>query len=51
MRMARGIMWAGRGLRCSLTFLGALYSDARLAAFARAYQEATGFHLVHPKMD
>lgn len=35
----------------SLTFLGGLYTDARLAAFARAYQEATGFHRLHPKLD
>ncbi len=35
----------------SLTFLGALYSDARLAAFAKAYQDATGFHLQHPRLD
>jgi len=34
----------------SLTFLGALYSDARLAAFARAYQEATAFHKLHPTL-
>jgi Asp-tRNA(Asn)/Glu-tRNA(Gln) amidotransferase A subunit family amidase len=41
----------GPGTPVSLTFLGGLYSDARLAAFARAYQEATGFHSMHPKMD
>jgi Asp-tRNA(Asn)/Glu-tRNA(Gln) amidotransferase A subunit family amidase len=40
----------GPGTPVSLTFLGGLYSDARLAAFARAYQEATGFHLVRPKL-
>ena len=40
----------GPGTPVSLTFLGGLYSDARLAAFARAYQEATGFHRMHPKM-
>jgi Asp-tRNA(Asn)/Glu-tRNA(Gln) amidotransferase A subunit family amidase len=40
----------GPGTPVSLTFLGALYSDARLAAFARAYQEATGFHRVYPKL-
>jgi Asp-tRNA(Asn)/Glu-tRNA(Gln) amidotransferase A subunit family amidase len=40
----------GPGTPVSLTFLGALYSDARLAAFARAYQEETGFHLMRPKM-
>jgi Asp-tRNA(Asn)/Glu-tRNA(Gln) amidotransferase A subunit family amidase len=41
----------GPGTPVSLTFLGALYSDARVAAFARAYQEATGFHRLHPKLD
>ncbi|RZU41021.1 Asp-tRNA(Asn)/Glu-tRNA(Gln) amidotransferase A subunit family amidase [Edaphobacter modestus] len=41
----------GPGTPVSLTFLGALYSDARLAAFARAYQESTGFHRLHPKLD
>jgi Asp-tRNA(Asn)/Glu-tRNA(Gln) amidotransferase A subunit family amidase len=40
----------GPGTPLSLTFLGGLYSDARLAAFARAYQEATGFHRLHPKL-
>ena len=40
----------GPGTPVSLTFLGALYSDARVAAFARAYQEATGFHRMHPKL-
>ncbi|MDP9049577.1 MAG: amidase [Acidobacteriota bacterium] len=40
----------GPGTPVSLTFLGALYSDARLAAFARAYQEATGFHRQHPQL-
>ena len=41
----------GPGTPVSLTFLGGLYSDSRLAAFARAYQEATGFHRLHPKLD
>jgi Asp-tRNA(Asn)/Glu-tRNA(Gln) amidotransferase A subunit family amidase len=40
----------GPGTPVSLTFLGALYSDARVAAFARAYQEATGFHRMDPKL-
>lgn len=40
----------GPGTPVSLTFLGGLYSDARLAAFARVYQEATGFHRLHPKL-
>jgi Asp-tRNA(Asn)/Glu-tRNA(Gln) amidotransferase A subunit family amidase len=41
----------GPGTPVSLTFLGALYSDARLAAFAMAYQSATGFQRLHPNLD
>jgi Asp-tRNA(Asn)/Glu-tRNA(Gln) amidotransferase A subunit family amidase len=41
----------GPGTPLSITFLGNLYSDAKMLALARAYQEATGFHLQHPKMD
>jgi Asp-tRNA(Asn)/Glu-tRNA(Gln) amidotransferase A subunit family amidase len=35
----------------SLTFLGSLYKDAELCAFAHAYQEAAGFLNLHPPMD
>jgi len=41
----------GPGTMTSLTFLGDLYGEAKLLAFARAYQEATGFHRLHPKLD
>jgi len=27
------------------------YQDAKLASFAWAYQQATGFHKLHPKLD
>jgi Asp-tRNA(Asn)/Glu-tRNA(Gln) amidotransferase A subunit family amidase len=40
----------GPGTPVSLTFLGNLYREAELLAFARAYQEATGFHHKHPKL-
>ncbi len=40
----------GPGTPVSLTFLGGLYMDAKVAALARAYQEATGFHLVRSRM-
>ena len=40
----------GPGTPVSLTFLGGLYTEAKLAAFARAYQEATGFHKLHPRL-
>jgi Asp-tRNA(Asn)/Glu-tRNA(Gln) amidotransferase A subunit family amidase len=41
----------GPGTPVSITFLGGHYQDAKLCAFARAYQEATGFHKLHPKLD
>ena len=41
----------GPGTPVSLTFLGALYSDARVAALAKAYQDATGFHRLHPPVE
>ncbi len=41
----------GPGTPVSLTFLGGLYQDAKLAAFARAYQEATKFNKAHPTLD
>jgi Asp-tRNA(Asn)/Glu-tRNA(Gln) amidotransferase A subunit family amidase len=40
----------GPGTPVSITFLGGLYADARVAAFARAYQDATGFHKQHPEV-
>jgi Asp-tRNA(Asn)/Glu-tRNA(Gln) amidotransferase A subunit family amidase len=40
----------GPGTPTSLTFLGKLYGEAELLAFARAYQQATGFHLQHPEL-
>jgi Asp-tRNA(Asn)/Glu-tRNA(Gln) amidotransferase A subunit family amidase len=40
----------GAGTPVSLTFLGNLYREAELLAFARAYHEATGFHRKHPKL-
>jgi Asp-tRNA(Asn)/Glu-tRNA(Gln) amidotransferase A subunit family amidase len=39
----------GPGTPTSLTFLGQLYGEAKLLAFAKAYQDATGFHLQYPK--
>lgn len=38
----------GPGTPVSLTFLAGLYDDARLLAFARLYQQHTGFHHAHP---
>ena len=36
------------GTPVSLTFLGGLFEEAKLLAVANAYQQATGFHRVHP---
>jgi Asp-tRNA(Asn)/Glu-tRNA(Gln) amidotransferase A subunit family amidase len=41
----------GPGTPVSLTFLAGHYQDANLAAFGRAYQEATDFHKLHPNLD
>ena len=38
------------GTPSSLTFLGNLFGEEKLLAVGRAYQEATGFHLKHPKL-
>jgi Asp-tRNA(Asn)/Glu-tRNA(Gln) amidotransferase A subunit family amidase len=41
----------GPGTPVSITFLAGLYEDAKLAAFAHAYQQATSFNKQHPKLD
>lgn len=41
----------GPGTPVSITFLAGLYDDARLAAFGQAYQLATEFNRLHPKLD
>jgi Asp-tRNA(Asn)/Glu-tRNA(Gln) amidotransferase A subunit family amidase len=41
----------GPGTPVSLTFLGQLYGEAKMLALAKAYQDATNFHLQHPKLD
>ncbi len=46
---ARGNV-GGPGTPVSITFLGRLYDDARLLAFAKLYQEKTGFHRFHPTL-
>ncbi len=38
------------GTPVSLTFLGGLYQEANACAVARAYQQATDFHLKHPTL-
>ncbi|MDD3641935.1 MAG: amidase [Candidatus Krumholzibacteria bacterium] len=38
------------GRPVSITFIGKLWDEGRLLAFARAYQEATGFHRRHPPL-
>jgi Asp-tRNA(Asn)/Glu-tRNA(Gln) amidotransferase A subunit family amidase len=41
---------ASDGTPASLTFLGNLYQDGVLCRVAKAYQDATGFHLKHPNV-
>jgi Asp-tRNA(Asn)/Glu-tRNA(Gln) amidotransferase A subunit family amidase len=45
-----GNQGGGPNTMVSLTFLGGLYKDAETCAFAHAYQQATGFHKLHPKL-
>jgi Asp-tRNA(Asn)/Glu-tRNA(Gln) amidotransferase A subunit family amidase len=40
----------GPGTPVSITFLGGHYQDAKMCAFAKAYQDATGFQKQHPKL-
>ena len=36
------------GTPTSITFIGKLFDEGKLIAFAKAYQDATGFHKKHP---
>lgn len=40
----------GPGTPTSITFLGQIFGEARMLALAKAYQDATGFHLKHPNL-
>ena len=42
--------YGGPGTPVSLTFLGQLYGEQKMLTLARAYQNATDFHLRHPKL-
>lgn len=39
-----------KGHPTSLSFIGKLYGEAEMLAFAKAYQDATGWHLKHPPL-
>jgi Asp-tRNA(Asn)/Glu-tRNA(Gln) amidotransferase A subunit family amidase len=34
----------------SITFVGRLFDEGKILAVAKAYQDATGFHLKHPPL-
>ncbi len=34
----------------SITFIGRLFDEGKLLGFAKAYQQATNFHLLHPQL-
>lgn len=40
-----------KGSPTSISFMGRLYDEATVLAVAKAYQDATGFHLKHPPMN
>jgi Asp-tRNA(Asn)/Glu-tRNA(Gln) amidotransferase A subunit family amidase len=39
------------GTPTSMSFIGRLFGEAKLLAVAKMYQEATDFHLKHPKLE
>lgn len=39
------------GLPTSITFVGKLFDEGRIVAVAKAYQDKTGYHLKHPKLN
>jgi Asp-tRNA(Asn)/Glu-tRNA(Gln) amidotransferase A subunit family amidase len=39
------------GTPTSISFIGRLFGEAKLLAVAKTYQEATDFHLKHPKLE
>lgn len=43
--------WRENGLPTTILFTGRLYDEATVLAVALAYQEATEFHLAHPKLE
>jgi Asp-tRNA(Asn)/Glu-tRNA(Gln) amidotransferase A subunit family amidase len=38
------------GRPTSISFVGKLFGEDELLAVAKAYQDATGFHLMHPEL-
>lgn len=40
--------FSAKGTPTSITFIGNLYDEATILAVAKAYQDASGFHLKHP---
>jgi len=43
--------FTGQNTPTSITFIGGLHKEAEMLAVAKAYQDATGFHLQHPALD
>lgn len=42
--------FVNEGTLSSITFMGNLFDEARLLAFAKLFQDSTGFHKNHPKL-
>jgi Asp-tRNA(Asn)/Glu-tRNA(Gln) amidotransferase A subunit family amidase len=38
------------GMPASISFIGKHFGEATLLAFAKVYQQQTGFHLKHPQL-
>jgi Asp-tRNA(Asn)/Glu-tRNA(Gln) amidotransferase A subunit family amidase len=42
--------YSANGTPTSITFIGRLFDEGRLIAFAKKFQDSTDFHLKHPKL-
>jgi Asp-tRNA(Asn)/Glu-tRNA(Gln) amidotransferase A subunit family amidase len=42
--------FTGDGKPTSITFMGRLFGEAEMLALAKAYQDRSGWHLMHPKL-
>jgi len=40
-----------KGSPTSISFIGNLFEEAKTLRVAKAFQDATGFHLKHPKLE
>jgi Asp-tRNA(Asn)/Glu-tRNA(Gln) amidotransferase A subunit family amidase len=43
--------FTSKGILTSITFMGRLFDEGKIIAFAKMFQDATDYHKKHPRMD